>query len=148
MGLWRRKHGHLFWSVPCLRWWQATSCLKTVRAGRANGSKSNYREQGDPAGMATPMILFDEAEVLPCRYMNAERDCFRDIWVQLSMTLSLSCTHASTQESIHTQRKRLRKNRGVPFVHATVLHTLWCFALFSDQRAGNLFTFQSWFSFV
>lgn len=151
-GLWRRKHGRLFWSVPCLRRWRATSCLKTVRAGWANGSESNYREQGDPAGMATPTILFDEAEVSPCRCINAERDCFRNTWEGLRMTLSLSlsCTHASSQDKIQTQRKRLRKDRGVLFVHATVFfHTLWCFAPFTDRRAGNLlFTHQSWFCFV
>lgn len=152
MGLWRRKRGRLFWSVPRSRRWRATSRLKTVRAGRADGSESNYREQGDPAGLATPTILFDEAEVLPCRYINVERDCFRDIWEQLRMTLSpsLSRTHASTQEEIQTQRKRLRKDRGGLFVHATVFfHTLWCFAPFTDRRAGNLlFTHQSWFCFV
>lgn len=26
--LWRRKFGCLFWSVPCLWWWHATSCTE------------------------------------------------------------------------------------------------------------------------
>lgn len=50
---------------------------RAVRAGWANGSESNYREQGDPVGMATLMILFHKTGVLPSRYMNAGKGLFQ-----------------------------------------------------------------------
>lgn len=52
----------------------STSSSEELRAGWANGSESNYWEQGDPAGT----VPFDETVVLPWRYMAAERDCLRD----------------------------------------------------------------------
>lgn len=47
------------------------------RAGWANGSESDHREQGDPVGMATLMILFHKAELSPCRYMNPGKGPFQ-----------------------------------------------------------------------
>lgn len=69
MGLWRRKCGRLFLVSALLETMTSNVLRRAARAGRANGSGSNYREQGDPVGMATLRILFPK-NVLPYRYMN------------------------------------------------------------------------------
>lgn len=140
MGLWRRKRGRLFWSVPRSRRWRATSCLKTVRAGRADGSESNYREQGDPAGLATPTILFDEAEVLPCRYINVERDCFRDILYESNYVwLCLRLCHAHMQAHKKKCRHRGRgwEKTEVGFLYMPQCSFTHCGALLPLQTGGQ-----------
>lgn len=85
---------------------------RTVRAAWTDDGESNYGEQGDPAGMVTPMILSDKAEVVPCRYMNAGKGAVAETHEgRLSMTLSL--VFSMQKKKIRTQRRRLRKDREV-----------------------------------
>lgn len=67
----KKKRAHLFLVGGSLETMTSNAPRRTVRAAWTDGGESNYGEQGDPAGMVTPMILSDKAEVVPCRYMNA-----------------------------------------------------------------------------
>lgn len=82
-----------FVSVGALLEMMTSNALhRTVRAAWTDGGESNYGEQGDPAGMVTPMILSDKAEVVPCRYMIAGKGAVAETHEgRLSMTLSLAC---------------------------------------------------------
>lgn len=90
---------------------------RTVRASWADG-ESNHREQGGPVGMATLMILFHKAEVLPRRCMNPGKGLF-----QKRMSALEKKQNTGAEEEAE---KRQRGERPVLFGHAAVFfRTLW-----------------------